>query len=101
MSRWVTFHGIALNIDCDINNFSEIIPCGITDAGISVTSLRQLVSEDINIDKTDVIVALKSSFQDVFGVKLVPKSNAYATLEGIVKTNPLPKDITDNLIKLK
>ena len=101
VSRWVTFHGIALNIDCDMSNFAEIIPCGINDPGAKVSSLQELAGKHVNIEKSDVVSAIKSSFQDVFGVELLPKTNANILLENVVDDNPLSKDILDNLLKLK
>lgn len=36
VSRWVSFHGIALNIDCDMTHFNKIVPCGIADPGMCI-----------------------------------------------------------------
>ncbi len=43
LRRWVSFHGIAINVSPDLEHFSGIVPCGISDQGI--TSLAQLASE--------------------------------------------------------
>src|SRR5262249_2863635 len=40
--RWVSLHGIALNVDCDLTHFSGIVPCGVSDPHYGVTSLRDL-----------------------------------------------------------
>src|SRR3546814_4074681 len=40
--RWITFHGVAINIDPDLSHFAGIVPCGIGDAGLGVTSLAEL-----------------------------------------------------------
>ena len=101
VSRWVTFHGIALNIDCDMDSFAGIIPCGITEPGTSVSSIQKLAGQDCDIKKSDVVAGIKSSFQDVFGVELIPTVDAYTSLKDVVKNNPLSKDVTDNLVKLK
>jgi lipoyl(octanoyl) transferase len=60
--RWVTFHGVALNVEPDLSHFSGIVPCGISQHG--VTSLADL---GILVSMADVDVALKQAFQKVFG----------------------------------
>ena len=60
--RWVTFHGIAINVDPDLEHFSGIVPCGIRDHG--VTSLAEL---GYPVRMEDVDVALKDAFLEVFG----------------------------------
>jgi lipoyl(octanoyl) transferase len=61
--RWVTFHGVALNVDPDLSHFSGIVPCGIREYG--VTSLADL---GLPVTMADVDVALRSAFEEVFGV---------------------------------
>ena len=60
--RWVTFHGVSLNVDPDLSHFSGIVPCGVSDHG--VTSLHDL---GLPVTLADVDVALKKSFATVFG----------------------------------
>jgi lipoyl(octanoyl) transferase len=60
--RWVTFHGVSLNVEPDLTHFSGIVPCGVSQHG--VTSLADL---GILVSMADVDVALKQSFQKVFG----------------------------------
>ena len=60
--HWVTFHGVALNVDPDLTHFSGIVPCGVS--GHGVTSLADL---NIPASMADVDVALKQAFQKVFG----------------------------------
>ena len=57
ISRWVTWHGIAVNLDPSMDGFGAIIPCGVRDGG--VTSLRQL---GLDIDMATLDAALTDSF---------------------------------------
>ncbi len=60
--RWVSFHGVALNVDPDLSHFAGIVPCGL--AGSAVTSLR---AEGIAAGMTEVDAKLKSAFASVLG----------------------------------
>ena len=60
--RWVTLHGVALNVEPDLSHFSGIVPCGVTAHG--VTSLADL---GIQVSMADVDVALMQSFRKIFG----------------------------------
>ena len=62
LRRWVSFHGIAVNVNPDLGHFSGIVPCGIAEHG--VTSLRELGRA---ASLADVDAALKSAFVEVFG----------------------------------
>ena len=62
IKRWVTLHGMALNVDPDLTHFSGIVPCGIKAHG--VTSLAEL---GIIVSMADVDLALKQSFKKIFG----------------------------------
>jgi lipoyl(octanoyl) transferase len=62
IKRWVTLHGVALNVDPDLTHFSGIVPCGVRAHG--VTSLAEL---GIPVSVADVDVALKQSFGKIFG----------------------------------
>lgn len=41
-SRWITMHGVALNVNCDLRNFENIVPCGITQSDRGVCSIQNL-----------------------------------------------------------
>jgi lipoyl(octanoyl) transferase len=60
--RWVSFHGVAINVDPDLSHFDGIVPCGIQ--GHGVTSLHDL---GLPVTMPDVDVALRESFGEVFG----------------------------------
>jgi lipoyl(octanoyl) transferase len=60
--QWVTFHGISLNVDPDLGHFSGIVPCGISQYG--VTSLADL---GLPVTMQDADAALKASFEGIFG----------------------------------
>ena len=62
LRRWVSFHGISINVDPDLSHFDGIVPCGI--AGHGVTSLVDL---GLPVTMADVDIALKDSFDEVFG----------------------------------
>lgn len=61
--KWVTYHGIAINYDPDLNKFKSIIPCGISDDNYSVTSIKNLNKD---ITKQDLDFILKEEFQKIF-----------------------------------
>ena len=60
--RWVTFHGVSLNVEPDLGHFGGIVPCGIR--GHGVTSLVDL---GLPVTMEDADMALKESFVEVFG----------------------------------
>ncbi len=60
--RWVTYHGISLNVAPDLSHFTGIVPCGISEHG--VTSLKALGK---SAGMAEVDAALKKNFGDVFG----------------------------------
>jgi lipoyl(octanoyl) transferase len=65
--HWVTYHGIAVNLDPDLEHFSGIVPCGIDSGGsrFGVTSLQDL---GILISMAELDDALRSAFADVFAL---------------------------------
>lgn len=62
LRRWVSFHGVSLNVEPDLGHFGGIVPCGVTDHG--VTSLVDL-GLPVTMDEADA--ALRTSFEAVFG----------------------------------
>jgi lipoyl(octanoyl) transferase len=64
LRRWVSFHGIAINVEPDLSHFSAIVPCGVVDPRYGVTSLVDL---GLPVTLADVDVALRRAFGEVFG----------------------------------
>jgi lipoyl(octanoyl) transferase len=62
--RWVSFHGVALNVAPELSHFSGIVPCGISALHLGVTSLRDLGVEE---RMSEVDQALRDTFGPVFG----------------------------------
>lgn len=64
LRKWVSFHGISLNVEPDLTHFSGIVPCGIAEQKLGVTSLVDL---GYPVTMEDVDVALKQAFIETFG----------------------------------
>ena len=62
IARWVTSHGFAFNVSTTLQHFDFIVPCGISDKG--VTSLERLLGRPVSMD--EVTEAVESAFRDVF-----------------------------------
>lgn len=61
LRKWVSFHGISINVEPDLDHFSGIVPCGITEHGVT-----SLVDLGLPVTMHDVDVALRRSFDPVF-----------------------------------
>lgn len=62
--QWVTYHGVALNVDCDLTHFAGIVPCGVATPQYGVTSLLDL---GITATMSDVDAAMRAAFDEVLG----------------------------------
>ncbi|MCB9960935.1 MAG: lipoyl(octanoyl) transferase LipB [Hyphomonas sp.] len=69
LKRWVSFHGISLNVEPDLEHFAGITPCGIADPRYGVTSLADL---GIPASMADADIALRDAFETIFASRLVP-----------------------------
>ena len=75
LKRWVSFHGIAINVEPELEHFAGIVPCGVADPRYGVTSLVDLGQF---VTMADVDVALRQAFEALFGPTraLVPEAAA-------------------------
>src|SRR5665811_2223349 len=64
LRRWVSFHGISINVEPDLTHFDAIVPCGVADPRYGVTSLADLGH---TATMADLDIALRQAFQEVFG----------------------------------
>jgi lipoyl(octanoyl) transferase len=71
LRRWVSFHGIAINVEPDLTHFRDIIACGVTDPRYGVTSLADL---GLTATMPDVDIALRQAFEDVFERERLPET---------------------------
>src|SRR5213595_625713 len=82
LRRWVSFHGIAINVEPDLAHFSAIVPCGVVDPRYGVTSLVDL---GLPVTMEDVDVALRQAFEEVFGATSAPAGS-----DGLTVVKRLP-----------
>ena len=64
LKRWVSLHGISINVEPDLSHFDAIVPCGVVDPRYGVTSLADLGHP---ASMMDVDIALRQAFAEVFG----------------------------------
>ena len=64
LRRWVSFHGVAINVEPDLSHFDAIIPCGVADPRYGVTSLADL-GHPVSLAEVDI--AVRQAFFEVFG----------------------------------
>lgn len=61
LRKWISFHGISINVEPDLSHFDGIVPCGISDHGVT-----SLVDLGLPVSMSDVDVALRRSFEQTF-----------------------------------
>ena len=70
LRRWVSFHGIAINVEPELSHFQGIVACGVTDPRYGVTSLADL---GLTATSADVDIALRQAFEEVFESRRWPE----------------------------
>jgi lipoyl(octanoyl) transferase len=71
LRRWVSFHGIAINVEPELSHFQGIVACGVTDPRYGVTSLADL---GLTATIADVDIALRQAFEEVFEQQRLPEA---------------------------
>jgi lipoyl(octanoyl) transferase len=79
--RWVTLHGIALNVDCDLSHYAGIVPCGVVEPRYGVTSLADLGGQATMAEIDEV---LAREFAPLFG----PATPAQAAADNLAPSLP-------------
>jgi lipoyl(octanoyl) transferase len=67
--KWVTLHGIAINVEPELAHFSGIVPCGVSEQRYGVTSLADL---GLPVSMAEVDITLRKKFEEVFGPTAEP-----------------------------
>jgi lipoyl(octanoyl) transferase len=75
LKRWVSLHGVAINVEPDLSHFAAIVPCGVADPRYGVTSLVDLGHP---VTMEDVDIALRQAFEQLFGPAKAPLPEATA-----------------------
>ena len=83
LRRWVSFHGIAINLEPDLSHFSGIVPCGVADHGVT-----SLVDLGLPITMTDLDLTLIGAFRDVFGPAVIGADPLNANLAVVSGGDP-------------
>ncbi len=63
LRHWISYHGIAINVEPDLSHFEGIVPCGVAEHGVT-----SLVDLGLPVTLADLDVALQAAFAEVFGV---------------------------------
>jgi lipoyl(octanoyl) transferase len=77
IKRWVSLHGIALNVDCDLSHFAGIVPCGVRDQRYGVTSLADL-GRAATLPEIDKV--LRREFEPLFGARAQAATGVVASV---------------------
>jgi len=88
--RWVTYHGLALNVNVDLSYFDAIVPCGIADC--RMTSIAQLGRSDLKMER--FAETLAQSFRETFGYASAAGIDADRLWE-ILQPGPAPASVSN------
>ncbi len=77
LKRWVSLHGVSLNVEPVLSHFSGIVPCGVADPRYGVTSLVDL---GLPVTMAEVDAALRREFEPLFGPTMEPPASVEASL---------------------
>lgn len=69
LSRWVTMHGFALNVNTNLDHFKYIVPCGISSEDKGICSMSSLIGRDVDINA--VKATIRAKFEAHFKIKLI------------------------------
>ena len=72
VTRWITLHGIALNVEPELSHFGGIVPCGVSASRYGVTSFADLGHV---VSMPDVDMVLRREFETLFGATLPDRSH--------------------------
>jgi lipoyl(octanoyl) transferase len=80
IARWVTLHGLALNVEPDLSHFAGIVPCGVSDTRFGITSLVDL---GIPVTMPEVDLVLRREFDALFGATAAPADQIVRSTENV------------------
>jgi lipoyl(octanoyl) transferase len=83
LRRWVSFHGLSVNVDPDLSHFCGIVPCGIRDQGVT-----SLVDLGLPVTMADLDVALRATFGGRFADRGAPEQRAFDPAVGPAPVEP-------------
>jgi lipoyl(octanoyl) transferase len=80
VKRWVSLHGVALNIEPDLSHFAGIVPCGVSDRRYGMTSFADL---GLPVSMAEVDMALRREFEALFGPTVQPVRQTVGSTEKV------------------
>jgi lipoate-protein ligase B len=86
-TKWVTYHGIALNVTTDLEPFKSIVPCGISEKGVTSVSavMRDKMDFEYDHSQANLLIEYSHGLQDAFGSVFLDNSTNTISGDTIVK----------------